>query len=206
MAVMVWSEEAGAYITPEDILVRGEDGAYYSVPQINAVGTDGAWGQVWPEQLYLIRNGQVMPATGGYTAYQYMSDFNNPLSTKPVMPTATEGEGTFDITISRYSASFHGAGSIFFKNRIDLSKYKKIIIEQVTQEMTGGGWIASSVTSEIKNLYAESITHKGYNSSTAIIETSIDLNSAFFVGLEICRSTSGTTPFTYKICNIWLEP
>lgn len=206
MAAIVWSEEAGAYITPEDILVRGEDGVYYSVPQINAVRTDGVWEQVWPERLYLIQNGQVTPVTGGYTAYQYMSGFNDPISTKPVMPTATEGEATFDITISRYSAALHGVGSIFFKNQIDLSKYKKIIIEQVTQQMLGGGWISPSITSEIKNLYAEPITHKAYNTNTAIIETSIDLNLAFFVGLEVCRSTSGTTPFTYKIENIWLEP
>lgn len=181
------------------------DGVYYSVPQINAPAADGTWGQVWPERLYLIRNGQVMPVTGGYMTYAYMSNFNNTKGTKPVMPTVAEGN-TFDITISRYNEDFHGVGCVFFKNRIDLSGYGKIMIEQSTHPGNGGGgWASLSVVNEIKNLYTISTAHELFKPNSAVIETNINLTSTLFVGVEVCRSTSGDVPETYRIANMWLE-
>ena len=57
MAIRIWSEEARAFVEPEDILACGADGVYYSVPQIDAPAADGAWGRVWPEKLWIIKNG-----------------------------------------------------------------------------------------------------------------------------------------------------
>ena len=127
MAIRIWSEEARAFVEPEDILACGADGVYYSVPQINAPAADGTWGQVWPERVYLYKEGnKCETVTGGWTDFRTRNAANK----QAVYPVAT-----FAVDYIQFSGTDNilgwGSKGTFTNKTIEISKYTKLCMEVV---------------------------------------------------------------------------
>lgn len=209
MAVMIWSEAAGAFIEPEDILACGADGVYYSVPQINAPAADGVWGQVWPERLYLYKTGdECIGVTGGWAPYASAG--------------ATATKDTDSLTITMNGDSYYQTGQFCPKKAIDFTGYSKLcflvfanvgafqyindgseclcLIEQYKHYQTG--WMDSDLWPT--NPYSGGKVFKEATIGEYIyIKTTLPPEPAY----PAIRCANGTAKavLTFKFKEIWLE-
>lgn len=118
MAIRIWSEEAGTFVEPEDILACGADGVYYSVPQINAPAADGVWGQVWPKAI-------ILPlASDAWTPLYIRTDPVGKVA--PTIAYLSEGIRFTGRTDDKYSTSNLSWAGIFTKKPYNLGHYSKI--------------------------------------------------------------------------------
>ena len=144
MAIKIWSEEARAFVEPEDILACGADGVYYSVPRIDAPAADGAWGQVWPERLYLYKQGNKCETiTGGWTDFRT----RNAADKQTVYPAAT-----FEVDYIQFSGTDNTFGwgnkATFTSKILELSSYTKLFARVIANHTNTSQSTMIGITSQ----------------------------------------------------------
>lgn len=206
--VRIWDNALNAWRDAKKIRRRNSSGVLVDTQDVYAT-MGGVKRQVWPERLYLIRDGKIT-AEGGYKAYAY-SDSNqasNP-GWASVLPGIKQSVGSFDITMQRASSKTHGSGTVFFNSSIDLSKYNTLSTRLKDRAAIpgGAGWVKLITTAAIKEFYNMAVSNYfGIDAPVDILTVDISgLSGSYYIGIEICVADSQVTGRTEKIVDVWLE-
>lgn len=205
MAIRIWSEEAGTFVEPEDILACGADGVYYSVPRIDAPAADGAWGQVWPEKLWIIKDGNLCP---GFSFRLDATPNPGVIGARGVKPTVKYADGYISISIPRPSSGFD-SGKVYVEPNIDLTPYKKTKFSyklwRVDTAWTSAELFIGGVRTGIGLAERTNKVIVNFTGTELDISKLSDTKNTYFE--IVSRTTSFSNYDTeIQIVNLWLEP
>ena len=206
--VRIWDNALNVWRDAKKIRRRNSSGVLVDTQAVYAT-MGGGKRQVWPERLYLIRDGKIT-AAGGYKAYAYSDSVTSgSINSGSIIPDIKQSVGSFDITMRRVSDKKHGSGTVFFNSSIDLSKYNTLSarLKDRVAIPGGAGWVKLITTAAIKESYNMAVSNYfGIDAPVDILTVDISgLSGSYYIGIEMCVADSQVTGRTEKIVDVWLE-
>lgn len=176
-------------VAPNDILVRGSDGIWESVPVVMASGADGVMEQVWPVRVYLIQAGVINTENTGGMVWK----------TVVGTPSAYQRSGYLELQ-NYYTA---GSTNYYMSNRaISLDGKSKLY---VTYERYGNG-SHGLIGLFTGNAYPNNTHYVVHNDTGAVSKQTVCISftpaSGKYLGIGV-GTTGGTA--TVRVYDIWIE-